>query len=107
VKTISGIVVTRGYPLEPRPGERVDHPHHVGLWLNYQDVNGLDFWNNSTAIPYERRKSYGTIYHDRVIRKEASEKNAVLEVQALWKDNNDVVLLTESTTYQFSVSGSN
>lgn len=107
VKTLSGIVVTRGYPLEPRPGERVDHPHHVGLWLNYQDVNGLDFWNNSTAIPYERRKSYGTIYHDRVIRKEASEKNAVLEVQALWKDNNDVVLLTESTTYQFSVSGSN
>ena len=24
-----GTPVTRGFPLEPRPGERVDHPHHV------------------------------------------------------------------------------
>jgi hypothetical protein len=42
-----GITVTRGYPLEPRPGERVDHPHHAGLWFNYGEVNGFDFWNNS------------------------------------------------------------
>lgn len=107
VKTISGVVITRGYPLEPRRGERVDHPHHVGLWLNYQDVNGLDFWNNSTAIPYDRRESYGTIYHDKVVRKKASGKNAVLEVQALWNDHHGAVLLTERTTYQFSVSGDN
>src|SRR5690606_8757064 len=42
VKTVSGITVTRGYPLEPRAGERVDHPHHIGLWMNYESVNGLD-----------------------------------------------------------------
>src|SRR5262249_12878171 len=35
--TDEGITVTRGYPLEPRPGERVDHPHHAGLWFNYGD----------------------------------------------------------------------
>src|SRR6202789_4702735 len=29
--TDEGVTVTRGYPLEPRPGERVDHPHHAGL----------------------------------------------------------------------------
>ena len=39
----AGITVTRGYPLEPRPNERVDHPHHAGFWLNYGDVNGVDF----------------------------------------------------------------
>src|SRR5262249_215829 len=33
--TASGTIVTRGYPLAPRPGERVDHPHHVGMWFNY------------------------------------------------------------------------
>src|SRR5690349_11398196 len=37
-----GAVVTRGFPLNKREGERVDHPHHVGLWLNYESVNGLD-----------------------------------------------------------------
>src|SRR6266478_1197004 len=46
IRTAEGTVVTRGFPLEPRPGERVDHPHHVGLWLNHGDVNGFDFWNN-------------------------------------------------------------
>src|SRR5215211_675033 len=41
LRTAAGTIVTRGFPLEPRPGERVDHPHHVGLWFNYGDVNKL------------------------------------------------------------------
>ena len=49
-------------PARPRPGERVDHPHHVGLWFNYGDVNGLDFWNNSDAIKPEEAGEDG---HDR------------------------------------------
>ena len=57
--TDDGITVTRGYPLEPRPGERVDHPHHAGLWFNYGDVNGFDFWNNSDAIKPEDRAQDG------------------------------------------------
>src|ERR1035441_802606 len=40
-----GVTLTRGFP--PRAGERVDHPHHVGLWFNYARVNDFDFWNNS------------------------------------------------------------
>ena len=46
LRTAQGTIVTRGFPLEPRTGERVDHPHHAGFWLNYGDVNGVDFWNN-------------------------------------------------------------
>ncbi len=30
-----GTTVTRGYPFALRAGERVDHPHHAGLWFNY------------------------------------------------------------------------
>ncbi|HEY4935298.1 MAG TPA: DUF6807 family protein, partial [Puia sp.] len=40
-------IVTRGFPMNPRTGEPSDHPHHLGLWLTYENVNGLDFWNNS------------------------------------------------------------
>src|SRR4051812_32679304 len=47
--TASGVLVSRGFPLDPRPNERTDHPHHIGMWFNYGDVNGLDFWNNSYA----------------------------------------------------------
>src|SRR5688500_13607519 len=55
VNTVDGITVTRGYPISPLPGERADHPHHTGMWMNYESVNGLDFWNNSTAIAAEKR----------------------------------------------------
>ncbi|MEX2396744.1 MAG: DUF6807 family protein, partial [Balneolales bacterium] len=61
ILTASGKDITRGYPYNPRPFERTDHPHHVGLWLNFGDVNGLDFWNNSFAIDEEDKHRYGSI----------------------------------------------
>ena len=69
--TEDGTTVTRGYPLEPRPDERVDHPHHAGLWFNYGNVNGFDFWNNSDAIKPEVRSKMGTVLHtkDRIHEK--------------------------------------
>ncbi|MCX6308715.1 MAG: PmoA family protein, partial [Bacteroidia bacterium] len=58
IVSASGKTITRGYPLNPRPFERTDHPHHVGLWFNFGDVNGLDFWNNSYAIKPEDKIKY-------------------------------------------------
>lgn len=40
-----GIPVTRAYPMEARPGEATDHPHHRSLWVAHGDVNGHDFWH--------------------------------------------------------------
>jgi hypothetical protein len=107
INTVSGITITRGYPLAPRVGERVDHPHHIGLWLNYESVNGLDFWNNSTAIPYAKRSHYGTIYHDRIVKSNATKNEASLEVSAQWKDHANKPLLLETTNYNFSVADGN
>ena len=103
INTLDGITVTRGYPIAPRPGERTDHPHHNGLWLNYESVNGLDFWNNSTAIAPERRNRYGTIRHAAVVSKKASGDEATLETSAEWLHPDGHVLLTETTIHQFYV----
>lgn len=105
LNTVSGITVTRGYPLTPREGERVDHPHHIGLWLNYEHVNGLDFWNHSTAIPYERRSKYGTIRHDRITGTKAGRDEAILDVSAQWQRPDKATLLHETTRYIFNISG--
>src|SRR5207248_4161171 len=86
LRAASGAVVTRGWPLEPGPGERVDHPHQVGLWFDYGDVNGLDFWNNSDAIPAARAPKMGTILHRAVRRAESGQGEGVLEVTAEWVD---------------------
>ncbi|MCO6489648.1 MAG: PmoA family protein [Phaeodactylibacter sp.] len=97
----SGSEVTRGYPLAPRPGERVDHPHHYGLWFNHGDVNGLDFWNNSEAVPEEKKRHYGTIVHKAVTGMQAGETGR-LAIEKDWVTPDGEVLLTEQTTYIFS-----
>src|SRR4030042_5994740 len=85
--TSCGTEVTRGYPLNPRPGERVDHPHQIGLCFNYGNVNGFDFWNNSTAIPEERREKYGTIKHLSIDKiKGGSSGNGLLVSSESWID---------------------
>jgi hypothetical protein len=97
----NGSVITRGFPIAPRPGERVDHPHHIGLWFNHGNINGLDFWNNSSAIPAARKDSYGHIVHQKIVQAR-SGKTGILEIIANWDDNSGKTLLTENTKYIFS-----
>jgi hypothetical protein len=101
LRTAHGTVVTRGYPLDPRPGERVDHPHHVGLWFNYGDVDGYDFWNNSDAIPPERRPKMGTILQRGVPVATSGPDQGVLDVDADWVIPDGTVLLKEHTRFVF------
>lgn len=105
LRTTKGTLVTRGWPLDPRPGERIDHPHHVGMWFNYGDVNGLDFWNNSTAIPAEKKDGYGTIKHVSVDEIRAEDDKATLAVSMDWQGPDGTSLLSEKTTYVFSQVG--
>lgn len=105
LRTSQGTLVTRGWPMDPRPGERVDHPHHVGLWFNYGDVNGLDFWNNSTAIAAEKKSGFGTIKH-RAVRKMTNGNNkAELEVTSDWQKPDGTNLLLEETKFIFNGEG--
>jgi hypothetical protein len=101
IRTASGTLVTRGYPLDPRPGERVDHPHHVGLWLNHGDVNGLDFWNNSEAIKPADAARYGTIVHRAIRSAKSGALRGLLEVTADWVTPDGKTLLREDTTFVF------
>lgn len=102
VNTLDGVTVTRGFPIKPVAGERTDHPHHVGVWLNYESVNGLDFWNHSTAIPFVKRDHYGTIIHEKVAAQKTTGEKATLSASAKWVRPDGVALLQEQTTYTFS-----
>lgn len=97
----AGNTVTRSYPLAKKEGERVDHPHHIGIWLNYGDVNGLDFWNNSTAIPADKASGYGTIIHKSIDKMENGKEKAVLAVSTDWIDSKSNKLLDEKTVFIF------
>lgn len=100
LNTTQGTAITRGYPLEPRQGERVDHPHHIGLWFNYGDVNGLDFWNNSNAIPEDEKDKFGSIVH-KEFKNVSSGDEGTLEVTMEWVGPEGDALLEENTTFIF------
>lgn len=104
ILTPSGKAITRGWPLAPRPGERVDHPHHVGLWFNYGDVNGHDFWNNSNDTG-NHKGPFGTIRHNKVERMTSGSKKAELVVSADWQKPDGTALLQETTHFVFSGEG--
>jgi len=101
LRTARGTIITRGFPLEPRSGERTDHPHHVGLWLTYENVNGIDFWNNSEAIKPKDAPKMGTIRQRSIVSAESGADKGSLEVEADWLTYDKKVLLKEHTRYVF------
>ena len=105
VVTAGGNDVTRQFPLKNKAGERADHPHQVGIWFNYGDVNGLDFWNNSEAIAADKADTYGTIFHETIGKTASGKGKGFLVASASWKDHNGNVLLNEVSEYVFSVKG--
>jgi hypothetical protein len=96
-----GDTITRGYPLDTRPGERVDHPHHAGLWFNYESVNGFDFWNNSDAIPAERRSKMGTVLQTRIVSTKSGANHGELVVASVWVAGDNKQILNQTTRYVF------
>ena len=101
LRTARGTVVTRGFPLAPRPGERVDHPHHAGLWFNYGNVNGFDFWNNSEAIKPEDTPKMGNIRHRAITLARGGPDQGELEIDAGWITGRQQLILKEHTRFVF------
>jgi len=100
--TDEGITVTRGYPLEPRPGERVDHPHHAGLWFNYGSANGFDFWNNSDAIEPANRVKMGDVVFKKILSVHSGADRGELEVESSWVTGQNQPILDQITRYVFT-----
>jgi len=101
VRTARGTVVTRSFPLELRAGESVDHPHQVGLWFNYGDVNGIDFWNNSTVRTAAEKSKMGRIVHRRIVSTKNGKDWGELEVEMDWLMPDDSPILHERTKFIF------
>jgi len=97
----NGTMVTRGFPLHPQSGDPTDHPHHIGIWFNFENVNGLDFWNNSYAIPANKKSQYGWIKTDRILQT-TNGKKGILRYHANWTNQQNKILAEETTSFTFS-----
>jgi hypothetical protein len=106
VCTSAGTEITRGFPIEPKTGERADHPHQIGMWLTYGNVNGNDFWGNGSEGLGTRNANGGVIKHLSVDKIAGGVGEGVLVSSESWEDNSGKELLKEHTEYHFIADGS-
>ena len=97
-RTASGIVVTRGWPVDPVPGETTDHPHQRGLWWAHGMTNKVDFWTNEGKTTGRYRLTT-TPALDRV------RGSITLNLEMVTPDNRVLGGLAEQ--YTFSAAGEN
>jgi hypothetical protein len=71
------------------------------MWLNYENVNGIDFWNNSEAIMPKDAPRMGTIQQRTILLAKGGSGQGELEVEADWLTYDKKVLLKEHTRYVF------
>jgi hypothetical protein len=95
----SGTEITRGFPLKPRPGESTDHRHQVGIWLNYGNVNGLDFWGNGSEGKWGVKS--GEIKHLSVEKLSEGKGEGFMVTNESWVDSTGKELLSERSEYHF------
>jgi len=96
LRSASGKVMTRGYPMENIAGETHDHPHHRGLWFSHGDVNGYDFWGNE-----ERGGKFGRVVLDKVNKVSGGGASGVIDATFLWEDPTGKPLLSEARRMTF------
>jgi len=104
VFTSAGTEITRGFPLNPREGESTDHRHQVGIWLNYGNVNGSDFWGNGHSG--KRSPNGGEIKHLNVEKLTEGNGEGSIFTNESWIDSLGNELLSERTEYYFIADGS-
>jgi hypothetical protein len=96
--TVDGLQVTRGFPMEPKPGEPKDHQHHRGLWFTHGDVNGFDFWMNEFNYKSENR---GVIKLVAAPKVKAGGKQGSITSTYAWSSPKGELLLEETTKITF------
>lgn len=94
VRTLSGIVVTRSYPLADIEGESRDHPHHVGIFFASDFVNEEGFWANTS-------KSTTRIQHVKVTQMAGGNGRGTLSTVMHWIGKDGKVLLEEKRDMTF------
>jgi hypothetical protein len=97
LRSASGKIVTRHFPMEYIETESHDHMHHRGLWFSYDDVNGVKFWEND---PSYTKGNMGKQVVTSAKWKDG-DKTGTLTATIEWRDGKGKVLIVETREMTF------
>jgi len=107
LRSATGLIVTRKYPMENVEGESRDHQHHRGLWIGYGTVSGINFWENefSYATNFPNKTGSTKLGHV-VLRKlgdlKPGKKSGTLSATFAWVGPDKTEMLEEQRVMTFS-----
>jgi hypothetical protein len=104
VCTSAGTEITRGFPLKPKSGERNGQPHQIGIWLNYNNVEGFNFWANGSTG--KSSPNGGEIKHLKIEKLSGGNGEGTMVTNESWLNPSGKELLSEKTEYHFIASES-
>ncbi|MBI4909716.1 MAG: PmoA family protein [Acidobacteria bacterium] len=93
LRSASGKIVTRRFPMEMIQGESRDHLHHRGLWFTYDDINTVKYWENDPS--YANKPNKGRVVVKKADWKEGP-KSGTLDAVMEWQDGAGKVQLVEN-----------
>jgi len=94
LRSASGKIVTRRYPMEKIEGESRDHLHHTGQWFSFDDVNGVKFWENHPTY------TKGRIGREVVRGVKVADNKLAADIA--WNGPDGSTLINESREMRFS-----
>jgi len=103
LRSATGQVVTRRFPMERVEGETNDHPHHKGLWIGYGDVNRINFWESEpeSKPSGDNPKDKGLIRLEKLGEIKSGKKTGSVTATFGWITPQNEQLLEEEQTIVF------
>ena len=98
LRTASGIIVTRHFPMERFDGETTDHPHHRGMFFAHGDINGINFWATEPNIPGANK---GSMVLKKAIEAKGGAKSGTIKAVFDGLDPDGKPMMTETRTLTF------
>jgi hypothetical protein len=99
LRSATGKIVSRRYPMEMVEGEPRDHNHHRGLFFGHLEVNGIDFWSNDPLNKQSPRTGKTVIRKVNDVK--SGKKSGSLTATFDWNHPDGHTMLTETRTMTF------
>lgn len=102
LRSASGKIVTRRYPMEKTGDEPTDHPHHRGVFFGHQDVNKINFWASEPVYANQRNVGVlGKIQLKEVNQVKSGKRSGSVTATFDWVGPDNKLVLTEKRTMAF------
>lgn len=98
LRSASGKVVTRGFPVDPQPGEMTNSPHQLGLWVGHEKLNGIDFFEVDPVMEISKKRPVGTVRFKDLTAAESGADRGSLSFRADWVAPDGQVHVVENRT---------